>query len=127
MAASVKSCTSHNSAQRHLPDVHVCSMPVTCLDHGCSIPYLERLPSLCRARDVHDRSSTQHVVGVPDLDAIIAHHLSVLEGNLFHLAPVIADEERIPHIIGMHHKQEDHALVHVAQGVAKDKDECQED
>ena len=84
------------------------------LDEGTAEPHLEGFPTLRRACDVHDGSSTQHIVGVPDLDAIIAHHLSVLQGDLLHLAPVTTDEQGVSHIIRVHHKQEDDALIHVA-------------
>lgn len=88
---------------------------------------LERLPSLSRACDVHDSTSAKYIVGIPDLDSIEAHHLGVLQGNLLHLAPIPIDEQGIPNIIWVHHKEEDHALIHVAQGVAKDEDKSQED
>ena len=45
---------------------------------------LEGLPSLGRACDVHDSASAKHVVGIPYLDSIKAHHLGVLQGNLLH-------------------------------------------
>ena len=96
-------------------------------DRSTAEPHLEGFPPLGRACDVHDGSSTQHIVGVPNLDAIIAHHLSVLKGNLLHLAPVTTDEQGVSHIIRVHHEQEDDALIHVAQGVAEDEDEGQDD
>ena len=85
--------------------------------------YLEGLPSLGRPCDIHDSSSAQYMIGVPDFDAVVAHHLRILEGNFLHLTPVAADEQCISHIVWVHHKEEDHALVHVAQRVAKDKNE----
>ena len=95
-------------------------------EHVKMAAHLVRLPALGRPGDVHDSASTQHIIRVPDLDAIIAHHLGILKGNLLHLAPVPVDEQRIPNIIWVHDKKEDHALIHVAQGVAKDKDKSKE-
>ena len=96
---------------------------------GCSRlwTHLEGLPSLGRACDVHNSPSTQHIVWIPYLDPIKAHHLGVLESNLLDLTPVIADEQRVSHVVGMHNEEKDDALVHVAQGIAKHKDKGEED
>lgn len=82
---------------------------------------LERLPSLSRAGDVHDSASAKHIVGVPNLNTIVAHHLGVLQGDLLNLAPVATDEQGIPNIVWVHDEEEDDAFIHVAQGVAKDE------
>ena len=87
---------------------------------------LEGLPSLSRAGDIHDSTSAKHIVGIPNLDSVIANHLGVLQGDLLYLAPVSADEQCISNIVWVHHKEEDHALIHVAQRVAKDKNKSQE-